>query len=154
MQIRDAERKDIPEMLRLLEQVNKIHHEIRPDLFNLATKYSEDELAELLARPDYHIYVAEEEGTFLGYIFCILEQIRGNPLRTEIRTLYIDDLCVDEASRGHHAGHALYEYAKAQAKAMGCYNVTLHVWEGNDAALGFYRNCGLKNQFTCLEEIL
>ena len=152
--LRSAEARDIPDILRLLSQVNLVHHTIRPDLFNLATKYSEEDLKALLQTENRFTYAAESDGVFLGYIFCELQQIVGNPLRTEILTFYIDDLCVDEAARGKDVGRALYEYAKAQAKAMGCYHVTLHVWEGNDRAEGFYRKCGLTNMYTCLEEIL
>ena len=41
-----AEEKHIPELLRLLVQVNMVHHNGRPDLFKgPTTKYDADELA-------------------------------------------------------------------------------------------------------------
>jgi len=154
IQIRPALSHDIPDILRLLTQVNRVHHDIRPDLFNLATKYSQEDLEELLQEKTRYTFIAESDGVFLGYIFCELQQILGNPLRTEILTFYIDDLCVDENARGKDVGKALYEYAKEQAKSLGCYHITLHVWQGNDRAEGFYRRMGLTNMYTCLEEIL
>lgn len=56
----------------------------------------------------------------------------------DFTTLYIDDLCVDENSRGQHVGRKLYEYVLNYAREQGCYDVTLNVWEGNDNARAFY----------------
>ncbi|MBQ2566211.1 MAG: GNAT family N-acetyltransferase, partial [Bacteroidales bacterium] len=64
---------------------------------------------------------------------------------------YIDDLCVHEKARGQHIGKALFEYVKAFAKEQGCYNITLHVWEGNPGARAFYESLGLKPQYISME---
>ena len=69
-------------------------------------------------------------------------------------TLYIDDLCVDENCRGQKVGENLFAYVKEEAKKMGCYNVTLHVWEGNDKARGFYDHMGMGIRKTQMEYIL
>ena len=73
---------------------------------------------------------------------------------TDIKTLYIDDLCVDETLRGQHIGRALYDAAVAYAKAHGCYNLTLNVWTGNEAARRFYESCGFKPRKTCMDYAL
>ena len=46
----------------------------------------------------------DDDGHILGYIFCEAQEVVESPLRTGIRTLYIDDLCVDETARGRHIG--------------------------------------------------
>lgn len=157
MEIRRAEKRDIPELLRLLVQVDMVHHGIRPDLFNgPATKYTAEELEELLrddARPVF-VLPKGEGGALLGYCFCVLQEHAGDNVLTDIRTLYIDDLCVDEAERGRGAGERLYRHAVGYARSLGCYNVTLNVWAGNDAAERFYRRMGMKPQKTGMEEIL
>ena len=51
-------------------------------------------------------------------------------------------------------GKALFEFVKAEARRLGCYEVTLNVWEGNDAARGFYDRMGLKVKESQLEYIL
>ena len=43
-----------------------------------------------------------EDGTLLGYCFCILEITRDNPVLMDQKSLYIDDLCVDENARGKY----------------------------------------------------
>ena len=73
---------------------------------------------------------------------------------TDIKTLYIDDLCVDETMRGHHIGRMLYEAALDFAREHGCYNLTLNVWSCNESAMNFYHSCGLKPQKVGMEIIL
>lgn len=156
MNIRNAQTKDIGKMLDLLTQVNMVHHQARPDLFRgPATKYSRAQLEQMLDIEDAPIFVAvNAQEEVLGYAFCETQQVIGSPLRTEVRTLYLDDLCVDENCRGQHVGRALYDHVIAYAKANGYYNVTLHVWAGNDSAEKFYAAQGMKPQYTCMEQIL
>ena len=73
---------------------------------------------------------------------------------TDIKTLYIDDLCVDENLRGRHIGKELYEAALKMAKDSGCYNLTLNVWSCNASAVKFYESQGLVPQKVCMEKIL
>lgn len=156
MVIRKAKEKDIEKILDLLIQVNMVHHNARPDLFNgPATKYSKGQLMHMLDMEDAPIFVAADEtDAVLGYAFCESEQILGSKLRTDVKTFYLDDLCVDEKCRGQHVGGALYKYVIDYAKNHGYYNVTLHVWSGNDTAEKFYAAQGMKPQFICMEQIL
>ncbi len=154
--IRRAKNKDISKILELLVQVNMVHHIARPDLFNgPATKYTAEELEEILKDDSRPIFVSTDENDVVeGYAFCIFQQHVGDNILTDIKTLYIDDLCVDENIRGKHIGRGLYEYVLAFAKEQGCYNVTLNVWAGNDSAMAFYEKCGLKTQKVGMEKIL
>ena len=154
--IRQAQEKDIEGIIRLLEQVLEVHHKGRPDLFKgNATKYTRDELKEILKDPDRPVFVSEgEEGEVQGYAFCVVQMHPDDNILTDIKTLYIDDLCVDEAQRGTGIGKALYDHVLAFAKANGCYNVTLNVWAGNDSALRFYQHQGLTMQKYGMEVIL
>ena len=155
MIIRRAVEADIPVIDKLLYQVHKIHSDIRPDLFNKGTKkYTDEELKSIIADDLTPVFVAEIEGRVLGYAFCIHQQHINDNNLTDIRTLYIDDLCVDEASRGMHVGRALYDHVIGFARENGYYNVTLNVWAGNDSAKRFYESVGLKVQKVGMEKIL
>ena len=156
MKIRKAEEKDIPRLLALLGQVLQIHAEIRPDIFIPGTtKYTVCELAELLQQEDKPIYVAvNEDDVCMGYAFC---QLKEQPFSTNMvpfKSLFIDDLCVDKQARGQHIGESLFEYVKQQAKALGCYEVTLNVWAGNTSAEHFYEKMGMKTKERQMEYIL
>ena len=155
MEIRLANTADIPGMIELLKQVGEVHHKIRPDLFRGgAQKYSEADLVELLKDKNRPIFVGVEEGRMLGYCFCILEEVKDNPVLRDVKELYIDDLCVDENVRGKHVGSKLYDHVCAYAKSVGCKNVTLNVWCGNDGAMKFYENAGLTPRNIMMEKKL
>ena len=152
--IRRAEEKDIEGLIELLYQVDAVHHGIRPDLFKGNTpKYSEQDLKAILTDEDKPIFVYDE-GKVLGHAFCQVSEVRGHRLLQDVKTLYIDDICVDETARGKHIGQALYEYVRDYARSIGCYNITLNVWEGNDAAFSFYKSMGMQVQKTGMESIL
>ena len=152
--IRKANKDDIKRIIELLHQVNMVHHVIRPDLFRPhTTKYNEQELEVMLNDDSKPVFVFDD-GEVQGYAFCQVSEIRNNQLLEDIKTLYIDDICVDENARGKHVGKALYEYVRDYAKSIGCNNITLNVWEGNEPALRFYRNMGMQVQKTTMEIIL
>lgn len=156
MRIRRAEPKDIPGIDRLLLQVCMVHHVGRPDLFREgAKKYTDAQLETIIGDDERPVFVAvDEEENILGYAFCIFERHEGSNILTDIATLYIDDLCVDETVRGRHIGRTLYEEVLSFAKEQGCYNVTLNVWSCNESAMKFYEACGLKPQKIGMEAIL
>lgn len=156
MTIRKATEKDIGGVDRLLFQVQNLHHTGRPDLFRAnAKKYTDKELAAIFQEEKTPVFVAvDETEAVLGYAFCMLTQNTESHILTDIRSLYIDDLCVDETCRGRHIGTALYDYVLAYAKKAGCYNMTLNVWSCNPAALRFYEKCGLTPQKIGMEKIL
>ena len=159
MHIRRAALRDLPGVTRLLEQVLDIHHEGRPDIFRARTrKYTDDELARIFDDDSRPVFVAVDEGAapgeVLGYAFCIHQQHVNDNVLTDIRTLYIDDLCVNELARGHHIGSALYRHVIDYARESGCYNVTLNVWACNESARRFYERMGLTPQKIGMETIL
>ena len=153
--IRRAVEKDISKMGELLKQVCLVHHNGRPDIFNVGRKYSDEELKELLTDESRPILVSvNKNDEVIGYCFCIYQQHIGNSVMTDIKTLYIDDLCVDENLRGKHIGRELYDAAVRLARDTGCYNLTLNVWSCNTSALRFYEKCGLVPQKIGMEIIL
>ena len=145
MEIRLAEKRDIPGMIALLHQVGQVHYEIRPDIFCAgALKYDEAALEALLKESDKPIFVADEDGFIAGYCFCQLREIAGSSVLADRKELYIDDLCVDENRRGQHIATKLYNHVTAFAKTAGCNFITLNVWCGNDGAMRFYEKSGMK----------
>ena len=136
-------------------QVNRVHHEGRPDLFKLTTKYSDSDLQTLLRQEHFPIFVAEDDlGNVVGHAFCQIIEHKGERLLTDIKTLYIDDICVDANARKQSVGKHLYTAVCQFAKEINCYNITLNVWACNPGALAFYQKCGLVAQKYGLEKIL
>jgi len=154
MQIRRATLTDIDGINKLLYEVHKVHSDKRPDLFKVGSKkYTNEELAKIIVDDNRPIFVYVDNDDILGYAFCVFIKNNSNSL-TDILTLYIDDLCVDENARGKKVGTSLYIYVLQFAKDAGCYNVTLNVWACNNSALKFYEKCGLSVQKIGMEKIL
>lgn len=156
MNIRRAKDMDMEGINKLLYEVLLVHHTGRPDLFKAdAKKYTDEELRAIIADDSRPIFVAvDEKEEVIGYAFCVFQQHVNNNILTDIKTLYIDDLCVDEKRRGMHIGKQLYKYVVDFAKRQGCYNLTLNVWSCNENAMKFYERCGLIPQKVGMEKIL
>ena len=117
------------------------------------TKYNEQELSQMLTDDNKPIFVFDDGGV-LGYAFCQITEVQNNKLLQDAKTLYIDDICVDESARGRYVGKSLFEHVRNYAQSIGCHNITLNVWAGNDAALSFYQNMGMQVQKTTMEIVL
>lgn len=154
--IRFAIDKDVEDIMRLLFQVNNVHAAGRPDLFVAdATKYKPSDVLEIIADDNKPVFVfTDDNDKVIGYCFCIIQDHTSERHLQPVRTLYIDDLCVDEKSRGKHIGKSLYRHVRDWAKENGFHNITLNVWNCNPDAMVFYRNLGLVPQKTTLETLL
>ena len=153
--IRRACKEDIPAILELLVQVDMVHHLGRPDLFKgPATKYTADQLEKILRDDAAPVFVCERNGKIAGHAFCMHQQTSGDNVLQDVKTLYIDDICVHEACRKQGVGRELYEYVLEYARTCGFYNVTLNVWSCNPGALKFYESLGMKPYKTGMEQIL
>ena len=153
--IRRAEPRDIEKVSILLSEVLELHAKLRPDIFvSGTTKYTPDELIKIFSDDMTPVFVADDGGEVVGYAFCIF---RSRPFSTnmkDFRTLFIDDLCVDESCRGKHVGKTLFDHVVKYAKESGCYDVTLNVWNGNSGARAFYERMGMFPKETQMELII
>ncbi len=156
LKVRMAESKDIKNVMKLLEQVLAIHNNGRPDLFKAnSTKYTENQLKDIFEDKNTPVFVAvDENDNVIGYAFCVFQRHLNNNILTDIKTLYIDDLCVDENVRGLHVGRKLYDEVVCFAKQNDCYNITLNVWACNESAIKFYERCGFMPQKIGMEVII
>lgn len=155
MIITRAKKEHIGDINKLLLQVLGVHHKGRPDLFKKSVKkYNDDELLKIIEDDKRPIFVALENGRVLGYAFCVYVKHENDNILTDIKTLYIDDLCVDENERGKHIGKSIYEHVVNFAKKEGFYNITLNVWALNEGAKKFYEKCGFVPQKIGMEMLL
>ena len=156
MKIRPAEEKDIEKILDLLSQVLELHAAYRPDLFIPGTtKYSREELIRMISEENRRIFVAVDENDEVnGYAFCEIRKSSPRANMVPHTSLYVNDLCVDEKVREHHIGKELMEHVFREASALGCYEISLTVWEDNTDARKFYDHMGFSPKSTTMEYIL
>ena len=146
MTVRNAEEKDIDRLLELLTQVQAIHTQGRPDLFEgTHTKYRPDDLRAILRDEGRRSLWRRTRTTWSRATpSASSSSPTGAATSSPRKALYIDDLCVDQARRGEHIGQMLYAHVQEAARAMGCYHITLNVWSLNQTAARFYEKMGLK----------
>lgn len=157
MIIRMAQESDIEDIERLLIEICNVHNEGRPDLFKKdGKKYDKNQIMEIINDENRPVIVAfdEKNNKVLGYAMCVIQTVLNNNALFDMKTLYLDDLCVDGNIRGNGIGKQIYDYVLEYAKKIDCYNLTLNVWECNEGAKRFYNKCGLTPQKTTLEKIL
>ena len=144
IKIRFATEKDVDDIMKLLLQVHRVHSSIRSDIFKVgSTKYSADELKGIIADKNSPIVVAvDKDDRVLGYSFLQIVEIKNNRSLVDTKYIYIDDLCVDEGSRGKGIAKSILEEVKNYSKKLGCNSLRLNVWKGNDNALRFYEKMG------------
>lgn len=154
--IRRATADDLAGINALLRQVLTVHADGRPDIFIHNTKkYTDEELLTLFADDTNPVFVSvDADGRVLGHAFCALQETKNIVNLHDMRTLYIDDICVDEACRHRHIASDLYAYVRAYAQSLGCYHITLNVWACNPAATAFYEKMGMQPLKTMMEDIL
>ena len=165
--IRKATHNDIPRILELLSQVNDVHADGRPDFFIKGKrKYNEEELLKIINDDTTPVFVyvgtqlvTSESGTRQAtsvqrYAFCVIQNLsQCDNLRPD-KSLYIDDICVDDSYRRHGVGKKLYEHVVQFAKEEKCFNITLNVWAKNLSAQAFYESMGMTVQKVCMEKVI
>ncbi len=146
MLIRPAKKDDIDGLLTLLHEVLEVHAKEYPKIFIPGTtKYSKEELLQLIEEDDKTlILVAEEDGKIIGHAFLKLLDSPETRNTYAARILYIDDICVDEEYRGRHVAKSLFEHVLEYAKKEGFDRIELNVWEKNESARAFYESLSLK----------
>lgn len=90
-------------------------------------------------RPPFECLLAEDdEKRALGFalFFQSYSTWRGRP------GIYLEDLFVDEAERGHGVGRALLERLAELAVERECARLEWAVLDWNEPAIGFYRSLG------------
>lgn len=144
--IRESKEEDSLSVYTLLRIIADLHKNGRPDMFpDLVSKYTVDEVKERLSKSDNGVFVAEKEGSVVGYVFC--DVIREGA----VNTLYIDDLCVDPSARKMGIARILMDKAKEYAKEKNCAYLMLNVWEFNENAVRFYENYGFETRTRHME---
>ena len=98
-----------------------VHHTGRPDLFRAdAKKYTDGQLLEIFADDKRPIFVGvDENNNVLGYAFCVYEEYENDNILTDRKTLYIDDICVDENTRGQKSENKYMKMCVILQKIMG-----------------------------------
>lgn len=133
MKIRQAVRKDMPEVLKLIEELALFEHE--PDEVEVTVEILERE--GFGENPLFTCFVAEVNDHIVG---AALVYFRFSTWKG--RTLHLEDLIVEESKRGQGIGEALYKEVMQFAYDRGLKRVAWDVLDWNTGAIRFYERSG------------
>ena len=147
--VRKAEIGDFEAFKRIMDQVQELHVQWRPDIYKRNDElFSAETFREAVANDFF--YVAETDGKVVGVIGLILRHVE-NPSHVTRDIVYVDSMAVDEAFRGMGVGHALLDKAKEIAEEKHCQGVELQVNARNKQAYEMYTKYGFTEKSINLE---
>jgi GNAT superfamily N-acetyltransferase len=141
--IRKATRADVPAVLALVKELAAYEREPEAVIATEAD-FLRDGFGE---SPAFHVLVAEEKeeesgaaGPVIGFAFYFLSYSTW----VGRKCLYLEDLFVQPAHRGHGAGVALMAALAKEAIAQECRRFVWQVLDWNEPAVAFYERLGAK----------
>ena len=146
MNIRQANSSDSMLLSSLCMDVQRLHAENHPDLFKMPQRndFAVPFFDEMLADPKNSIFLAEESGEALGYVFCKLMERPETPFTFALRYVLIDQISVRPAAQKKGVGAALIERALALARDYNVPKIRLDSWGFNTGAHAFFEKMGFK----------
>ena len=144
--VRRAIESDLPTLGRLGASLLRTHYAFDPQRFmaprpNLEEGYAWF-LESQLRDEDVIIFVAEREGSVVGYVYAALEPQSWKELREPAG--FIHDVVVDDASRRTGVATTLIRAAADWLRERGAPRVLLWTAEQNAAALRLFSQLGFR----------
>lgn len=146
--IRKASPEDYEEVERIMRQIQELHVELRPDIYQpLYPMLSKEEYLKMI-QEDF--LVEEQAGEVCG-VLIFMEHTYRNPKQVERKVLFVDVIAVDQRYRGKGIGSDMIAYLKQEAKNRQCDGVELQVNGRNVAAKRMYEKCGFTEKSMNME---
>lgn len=140
--IRPATREDYQQIEVIMQEVQNLHVNWRPDIYVMAdTVLPRDVFEDFIEKNE--IFCAELDGQVVGVATCIPRHIQI-PIMKERKILYVDTMAVKEEFRGQGIGHAFFAVMQDMVKKNGYQGLELQVNARNEAAIKMYEDYGFR----------
>ena len=147
--VRKAVAGDYASVLQIMNQVQKLHVEWRPDIYRPNDEILPiDFFTERVKEEE--IFVAEAEGKVIGVMEIMFRHVE-TPAHVTRDVIFIDSMAVDEAYRGQGVGHAFFEKVKEVASDKNLDGIELQVNAKNKLAYEMYEKCGFTEKSINME---
>ncbi|MDE5741715.1 MAG: GNAT family N-acetyltransferase [Oscillospiraceae bacterium] len=97
----------------------------------------------ILADPNHHIIVAEEDGKIVSSCVCV---IIPNLTHGQRPYAFVENVVTDKAYRKRGLATACLDYAKTIAESENCYKLMLLTGSKEESTLNFYRRAGYNSK--------
>ena len=144
--IRRAAAADAEAVASLNAHVQAIHAENLPWRFKPpgSASFPPAAAADLIAKPDNIILVAEVGAATVGYLYAEIVRRPETPFVYALETVYIHHISVAPNFRAKDIGEALLDAVRAEAARLKIELITLDVWSFNANARSFFRRNGFR----------
>ncbi len=144
--VRKAGAEDYSTVLGLFDQIDALHRERLPQIFQQPGGPPRDQeyFAGLLADANVLFLVAEADGELVGFAHAILKAPPALPVFVPRRYAVVDSIVVSASFQGGGIGRSLMDKAQAWAVAGGATSIELNVYEFNAGAIAFYETLGYR----------
>lgn len=149
IRVRSARQDEYEIVESIMKQVQQMHIEWRPDVYQYNETVLPYEVYEQ-AVSDETAYVAEYDGHVAGVLLFMLRHIE-NPIQVKRDIIFVDSMAVDESYRGRGIGHAFFDFLKELKEQRGYDGIELQVNAKNEAAYQMYTNYGFTNKSINME---
>ena len=133
--IRPAARADVPRVYQLICEL-ALYEKAREQVETTPAILERDGFG---PNPLYQLLVAENDGEVVGMALSYFRYSTWKGKR-----LYLEDLVVTEAARGHGIGKALLNATIDLARQTNCSGLMWQVLDWNAPAIGFYQKFGVR----------
>lgn len=148
MIIREAREEDYDAICSLIEQIDRIHRENLPHIFQEAqgTTRQREYILGLIEAQNIGAFVVEVESKPVAFISIIARMSTDIPVLVSRCFAVIENLVVDEEYRRLGIGTALLQHAQRWASKMGAERIELNVYGFNRGAKKFYEQFGFTTE--------
>ena len=141
--------QDYERVSKIMDQVQQLHVEWRPDVYKPASPLITMDMFEAILK-DENWYVAEADGVVVGVLELMKRHVES-PAQVMKDVLFISTMAVDEKYRGKGIGHLFFEKVKRIKKEKGYDTIELQVNAKNRRAYEMYRKYGFTEKSINME---
>lgn len=152
MKIRQANNKDIKQLVPILLQITNLHYENRPEIFKKKQeKQIEENIKDILKSEEEKVIVGEIQGKISCVLVYKIKETKNHINLNNSKVLWINEIGVDDKYKRKGMGETLMKEAMKIAKDMKCQRLELNCWNFNEDALKFYEKQNMKVQRKIME---
>ena len=141
--------QDYERVSQIMDQVQQLHVEWRPDVYKPASPLITMDMFEAILK-DGNWYVAEADGVVVGVLELMKRHVES-PAQVMKDVLFISTMAVDEKYRGKGIGHLFFEKVKQLKQEKGYDTIELQVNAKNRLAYEMYRKYGFTEKSINME---
>ena len=141
--------QDYERVSKIMDQVQRLHVEWRPDVYKPASPLITMDMFEAILE-DENWYVAEADGVVVGVLELMKRHVES-PAQVMKDVLFISTMAVDEKYRGKGIGHLFFEKVKRLKQEKGYDTIELQVNAKNRLAYEMYRKYGFTEKSINME---